>query len=549
MKIKEVKRLVSAHDEYWEKKKQEMRRYRAAYTTDFWEEAGTINDWSNTQITIQVSEGYSYIESYIASLYAKHPNVVLKTGLENKGNVKKSQFISNEFLERSRREIEAASRMALIYTHSFIKLVPQEDGNLLQKVLPVAIPPWEIILDYDAPRWDMQKYIGHIYYMTVAEADVKFGSKEWLPMSKYSTEYFNRGRDSVDMREEPQSAYEYVQIVEIYDMVEDRLIFYSPSWKEDKILMMEKVAIPFRTFDGKPSPPIAPFYFNRIPDTPLEGYSAMKRIYDQIFEMNIIRSFQANAVRKASRQYLVKKGSLDSEQMAQITAGIDGIFVEVEDESLEGVIKALPQNPTPPELQMYYQLVVGDKDKGSIMAPFTRGEATKVTAAETAALAAYTSSEIGRLARERDAVIENMVKLYLSILGLYLSEGEKQLVYIDGKMEVVSAEDVVGDFNVYAADSSSTPISEAINRGQLIANIPTLIDLGVPKELVLNELVRTLNLPETFKAEAVKEYMAKEAGAVAPAQAPQVPPSPMEAVMNPSTRNIGPLLPNTGVIR
>ncbi len=549
MKIKEIKQIVSFHDAYWEKKRQEMRRYKAAYETNFWEEQGTINDWSNTQITIQVSEGYAYIESFIASLYAKHPNVVLKTGLENKGAIKKSQFIANEFLERSRREIESASRMALIYTHSFIKLVPQDTGNLLQKVLPVSIPPWEIILDYDAPRWDLQKYVGHIYYLTVAEADEKFGSKDWLPMSKYSTEYFNRGRDSVDIREEPQSAYEYVQIVEMYDLVEDRLIFYSPSWKEDKILMAEKVAIPFRTYDGKPSPPIAPFYFNRIPDAPLEGYSAMKRIYDQIFEMNIIRSYQANAVRKASRQYLVKKGSLDSEQMAQITAGIDGIFVEIEDENLDGVIKALPQNPTPPELQMYYQMVSGDKDKGSIMAPFTRGEATKVTAAETAALAAYTSSEIGRLARERDAVIENMVKLYLSILGLYLAEGEKQLVYIDGRMDVVSTEDVVGDFNVYAADSSSTPISEAINRGQLLANIPTLTALGVPKELILNELVKVLNLPETFKAEAIKEQMMKEQANVPAATPPQVPPSPMEAVMNPSTRNIGPLLPNTGVVR
>jgi len=550
MKIKEIKQLVSFHNSYWEKKRQEMKRYKAAYETNFWEEQGVGIDFSNTQLQIQVSEGYAYIESFIASLYAKHPNVVLKTGLENKGAVKKSQFIANEFLERSRREIESASRMALIYTHSFIKLVPQDTGNLLQKVLPVSIPPWEVILDYDAPRWDLQKYVGHIYYLTVREANEKFGNKEWLPMSKYSTEYFNKGKDSTDIRDEPQSAYEYIQIVEMYDLVEDRLIFYSPSWKEDKILLSQNVAIPFRTYDGKPSPPIAPFYFNRIPDTPLEGYSAMKRIYDQIFEMNIIRSFQANAVRKASRQYLVKKGSLDAEQMAQITAGIDGIFIEIEDENLDGVVKPLPQNATPPEIQMYYQMVSGDKDKGSIMAPFTRGEATKVTAAETAALAAYTSSEIGRLARERDAVIENMVKLYLSILGLYLAEGDKQLIYIDNRMEVVSTEDVVGDFNVYAADSSSTPISEAINKGQLLANIPTLTALGVPKELILNELVRVLNLPETFKAEAIKEMMIREeAKRVPPATQLGGVPTPMEAVQNPSVKNIAPLLPNTGVIR
>jgi hypothetical protein len=147
-------------------------------------------------------------------------------------------------------------------------------------------------------------------------------------------------------------------------------------------------------------------YFNRIPDKPLDGYSAMARIYDQVFETNVIRSFQANAVRKASRQYLVRKGALDEEQMSQITSGIDGVFIEVDDDSLSGIISPIPQNPMPAELQAYYQMVQSDKDKGSMFAPFTRGESTRASATEIVALAAYTSSEVGRMARERDKSIE-----------------------------------------------------------------------------------------------------------------------------------------------
>ena len=116
----------------------------------------------------------------------------------------------------------------------------------------------------------------------------------------------------------------------------------------------------------------------------------------------MVRTYQANAVRKASRQYLVKKGALDEEQMAQITSGIDGLFVEVDEESLAGVMTAVPQNPTPPELEFYVNQVQRDKDKGSILAPFTRGESSRTSATEAAALAAYTSSEIGRLATDRD---------------------------------------------------------------------------------------------------------------------------------------------------
>ena len=152
-----------------------------------------------------------------------------------------------------------------------------------------------------------------------------------------------------------------------------------------------------------------PFYYNNIPDRPLDGYSSLKRIYDQLFEMNIIRSFQANAVRKASRQWLVKKGELSSEEMAKVTSGVDGLFIEVDsEEPLDSIIRPVPQQQTPIEVAKYYQDVAMDKDKGSVIAPFTRGEVTKATATEIAALAAYTSSEIGRMARERDACIEHL---------------------------------------------------------------------------------------------------------------------------------------------
>ena len=552
MNIKTIQNILSFHEKYWEKHRKEMRRFKAAYETNFWDEQG-ISPYKDTQLQVQVSEGYNFIESYMASLFAKHPAVVLKSGLQNKGNAAKAGFIANEFLEKSRHEIEAASRMALIYTHSFLKLIPAVSDVLLQKVLPVAIPPWEVILDYDASRWDLQKFVGHIYYMTVEEADDRFGKKDWSGMSKVSTEYFSKG--SIEDYETPSSTFEYIKIIEMYDMAEDQLLFYSPNWKENKILEKSPVGIPFKSWDGKSAIPIVPFYFNHIPDVPLEGYSAMKRVYDQIFEMNIIRSFQANAVRKASRQYLVKKGSIDADQMAQITAGIDGIFIEIEEENMDGIIKPLPQNPTPPELDLYYAHVTADKDKGSIMAPFTRGEATKVSATEAAALAAYTSSEIGRLARERDAVIENLTKSYFQVLGLYLSEGDTSLIYINNKLQSVTVEDIMGDFQVYASDSSSTPMSEALIKGQLLNNIPTLIDLGVPRELVLDEVVRVLNLPETFKADAIKQYMAKQVAAQAPATPQDIPnvqglqgiPQPMptatQVAGNPSAQSIAPLLP------
>ena len=61
----------------------------------------------------------------------------------------------------------------------------------------------------------------------------------------------------------------------------------------------------------------------------MDGLSAMKRIYDQVYEKNILRSFWANAVRRDTRQYLVREGAIDEESLAKITAGIDGAMITV----------------------------------------------------------------------------------------------------------------------------------------------------------------------------------------------------------------------------
>ena len=210
--------------------------------------------------------------------------------------------------------------------------------------------------------------------------------------------------------------------------------------------------------------------------------------------------------------------------MAQLASGIDGLFVEVDDENINNCVVPLPQNQTPPELEYYYRQVQQDKDKGNILAPFTRGEATRSTATEIAALASYSSNEIGRLARERDQMIEQLATTYINILTLYLQEsGEKDIVYIDGQPEVVIPKDLQENWVCYAQDQAMTPISESVRKREYIQSIPVLQQLGVPPDTLLKELVRALGLPEAFFEEAQK---AKEAAtkAAATQSAQAVPP-------------------------
>ncbi|MBM3303146.1 MAG: hypothetical protein FJY85_24770, partial [Deltaproteobacteria bacterium] len=346
----------------------------------------------------------------------------------------------------------------------------------------------------DAYRWDEQRYCGHVYYLPVPDAREKFGNKKFDAGERL--EYWDRDGLKGDggsyvgsaptkmgvgtpMGDDEEGYFQFIKIVELYDFVNDRLMFWSPNYKAGDELLADG-PIPFRKYDGTPDNNIIPMYFNHVPDKPLDGYSTLRRTYDQALEMNIIRSFQANAVRKASRQWLVKKGALDEEQMAQLISGVDGAYVEVDSDTLDGVMRPVPHTSTPPEVQAYYEAVRADKDRGSIMAPFTRGEATRSSATEIAALVAYTSSEIGRMARERDEMIEALTRTLLNMYRVYLGEDPVTLL-VKGKYLRVSSLDLSDDFNIYSQDNASTPVSDAVRKSELLGASSLLIGMGVPQ--------------------------------------------------------------------
>ena len=131
------------------------------------------------------------------------------------------------------------------------------------------------------------------------------------------------------------------------------------------------------------------------------------------------------------------------------------------------------------------------------MAPFTRGESTRSSATEVAALVAYTSSEVGRMARERDDMIEMTARTVLNMFKVYLGE-EPVTLLVKGEYLNVKGADLDEDFNIFSQDSASTPVSDAVRKSELLGAAQMLISLGVPPDEMLKEIVRTMNLPESF---------------------------------------------------
>ena len=555
-----VQEHYAAHKKYWDEMRPELRRLRAAYMCRYWDKAHTPD-----QILIETSRAYEFIEGYVASLFARSPAVVVKGDLRGKGNAAKVQALVNNYLGGIRNQLEDSTRLGLIYPCSFLKLVPNDHPYPFRRVTIAAVAPWDVLVDTDAHSWNAQKYVAHRYYLTLNEAKKKYGNKKFAPhplirFLDMVSEARDKGYGGSDKANEDPH-FQYVEIVEFYDLAHDRLVIWSPDYKNgdkfvyDGIVMPEGAegdikekrynAIPFKDSADHPIAPIVPLYYSRQPDIPLRGYSSLRRVYDQVQEHNIIRSYQASMVRKSARQWVVESGVFDAEAMAKLTQGVDGEFIEVElspGQQLAGSIIPVPHTPVPHELQQYALEVQNDFERGSILAPFTRGESTRATATEITALAAYSSSEVGRLARERDSTVERVAEVFISMMKLYLAD-EGDVMVLSGEATIVDADDLTGDFTFYAQDSGATPVSEAIKKQEFMAALPTLVSMGVPPDKILEELVRFLDLPHSFLEHLESAPMSPQPAATTAAEAGMQSSGGLAPGQNPSPQDIAQFLP------
>ena len=326
------------------------------------------------------------------------------------------------------------------------------------------------------------------------------------------------------------SSDRWVRVFEVYDLTTDRLLVWSEDYKQGQEYLFEGIrvqvgalppnpdeetpeqeredvehvttGIPFKTASGRPVVPIIPMYLSRDPDTPLRGYSLLDRSYDQFRELNVLRTYQSQGVRRMARQWMVRAGFLDDEAAAKISEGRDGEFIEVDlppGEGLEGNIMSVPNAPIPADVMIYAQTVTSDINDAGLMAPFTRGEVTNTTATEQRLLADYTSSEVGRMARTRDEVTTSVARTFNIMLSVMLGDEAEPLALPNPiGPTMLSADDLTGDFGYWAQDAGSTPMSDDIKRQSLERLAPLLLQLGADPAQVMEELVRTYDLPTTL---------------------------------------------------
>jgi len=547
--------ILQAHDTYWEARRERLRDCKKLYMTDFWRHEAVYDAILRTE----VPKAYQVVESYLGSLYAKNPAVVVEPDLRRRGNPEVAEATANQYLLTVRQQLEDATRMALIYPCSFIKLAPVISTDPLKRVAASALPPWEVVVDDTATSWEQQRWVGHVYLMPIPEAAQQYGKGPEEFRARSYTRWLEQDRAGLPVERQVDLRVDegWVRVLELYDLEADKLLVWSPDYQGGRGFLFEGIkvqvgaldpdagadvseaelqaeeqhettGIPFKTTSGRPVVPILPLYFSRDPDVPLRGYALVDRSFDQFRELNLMRTYQAQGVRRMARQWLVRQGFLSDDAAAKVSAGLDGEFIEVDlapGSPLEGNMMPVPQAPIPGDIQLYAQTVQQDISDAGLLAPFTRGEVTKSTATEQNLLAAYTSSEVGRMARTRDALITDLAKTYNIMLSVVLGDEAEPLALPNPVgPTMLSAEDLTGDFSYWAVDAGTTPMGDLQKQQNLQALAPLLVQLGADPASVREELVRSYQLPERL---AQPPEAPAEPAAAAPSPMGEMPPGVM----------------------
>lgn len=511
----EIEYIILQHHDHWDELNSKMVAYTNAYNGDM------FTHLEGTEIIpVETPDAKQAIETMVASTYTKRAALDVGEDPQGDGDPDLLRECINQFLYDKNIAVERALRYALLYPFSFFKLGLSERESALDSIEIRAVEPWDVIVDLDAHDYFDSRYVGHRYFVPYPQAKKQFGGVLFTPVLK--RDYLSGDTDE-DSALAVSELLGYVEIYEIYDLMNDELVFYSPNARRENKIVDTVSPIPFRRANGDPLPSLVPVYLSYAPDCPLKGSSAMKHIYPQLWEKNSLRTVQANAIRKNARQYLIRAGSVSQEAYDVLQSNIDQSFVELDlppDQNLSNAIVPLPTMNLVSDFSQYEMAINSDIERSSAMLnAMTRGEASNITATEAAALTQYISTSAGRIARFFHGSIEFLGEVYQSmLLHLLVTEEDdkKEIMLLAGEPRVLRPEAFKGDFKFTFSDQAAAPIAGAIKQRNLLELLPALQGLGVPNEAILDHLIDLYDLPDTFRIEAPPVPQAPEGAVGAP---------------------------------
>ena len=444
--------VLDAHDSRMDSIRESLKLRKGMYTSRFWEAYRSTGQQTNSskdgpaQIEVETNRLAGAVESYVNAIYPKSARVVVGPGTGGAGNAKHASLVCNKWLndQQVHRRVVKTIRQAILYPGGGIKVgVSDDKKDPIDRVWFRVIPWWEIVTDWDVYDEADARFIGHAYYRPRQEVEAQYGLGTLagvarddfigLTVNGTNTPKSRAGQSRTGSTSSTPASDQdaFVRIFEIVNFVDPYTDAKGKTYKgrfEVYVLgqgdMKEPVyvgPVPFADHAGEPKAHIIPLIFNHEPEYPLRGIALSDRVYEQNKEINIFRSYRANAARRDARIYLLREGLLDAEQKTMLSSGHDGLILEVDDSNHQGqdfdkLFKAVQHGTISPNITDYETKAERDLERALGTSPNAYGVVTKATATEIMNLRDYSESEFGRHALIKDGWISDLVRLFLRAL-------------------------------------------------------------------------------------------------------------------------------------
>ena len=503
----EMEQLLEQHDIFWGKKRKQLMEYRGAYTGEFWE---TLIGNSNGSMSlggirgIQTADAYKFIESYVSVLFLRQPGVQVTADAMTTGSPTAVESLANFWISKQRRPFENVTKLGLLYPQAYLKMHigDYDKKNVASKVTSIraaAINPWDVVVDMDADSWEDMRYVAHIYWLPQPDAARLYPNAKGMFKPTSKDDFFQR--NSSKQPSGPTSdRFKFVKIVQFWDFQADKLIDFTfdvqGGWR-----VLKETDIPVRDSNDRPMSQLLPLIFSWKPDSPLEGISSMTHVIDQIYEKNKLRTQRMRTVDTNARKTLFKKDAFTPQALNDLLSVQDGTFIGIDSEvPLGSLLAVVPTAPLATDFDKHGAEVDADIRDATALPANARGDVTGVTATEAGFVNSYAKNEIEKFNTEKGVLVQRAAHLFNRMLVTLLEDKDKFPVDVHGNLEIVTREKLQGSFIYLNTDGNTNPIVMEQRKRDLIEIAPVLVSLGVPKEAIKEEIVRTWELPKSFLA-------------------------------------------------
>lgn len=484
--IKDIEYIFQSHQDFWAEQRPKLKRYKDAVSTQFWEGQG----YSCDDLTVDTPYAHKLQEQYVSVLFRVEPGVLVSPDSMTRNDTKKVEALANKWLNTKRKPFENSTRLALTYPQAYTKVEPKETppkkkatiADILDCPLK-CLNPWDVIVDRDAESWETMRFAGHIYHLSLKDTKSKYGEHRYVP--KVEKNFWN----PIEETNELPDKFKSIQIVEFYDLEEDSLYIFTPDTGSGWMILFEG-RIPIRSENDDPMLPIAPLYFDWLPDQPLIGISTIGHFYDQIREINFARTKRMDIVNKNSVGWVVDSSVIDDPGFSGFQQMRDGEILKMNlgGRSLESAFQRVDQNSLGSDFNTAVAETQADYERASNLPVQSRGESTGITATEVGFLNNYAANTIGKMNREKSQMIEAISQIYIRLVATRLDEKDSVNLTVDGEAQILKGSDLEGSFIFTSVDGNTSPITREQKKFAILQQAPVLMTLGVPKKTILEKI-------------------------------------------------------------